>query len=78
VLPDGAIEYALDDVRYLIKNYHQLKIRLENEQKLEWLMEEGQSLLDIAWVASQKDNAVLQYLVLRCAQSKDNFVDKVC
>jgi hypothetical protein len=28
-------EYALDDVRYLIKNYHQLKIRLENEQKLE-------------------------------------------
>ncbi|CAC9640258.1 ribonuclease D [bacterium endosymbiont of Bathymodiolus sp. 5 South] len=46
-LPDGAIEYALDDVRYLIKNYHQLKIRLENEQKLEWLMEEGQSLLDV-------------------------------
>ena len=46
-LPDGAIEYALDDVRYLIKNYHQLKVRLENEQKLEWLMEEGQSLLNI-------------------------------
>jgi ribonuclease D len=22
-LPNGAIEYALDDVRYLIKNYHQ-------------------------------------------------------
>lgn len=47
-LPNGAIEYALDDVRYLIKNYHQLKTRLKNEQKLEWLMEEGQSLLDIS------------------------------
>ncbi|CAB5505463.1 ribonuclease D [Bathymodiolus thermophilus thioautotrophic gill symbiont] len=45
-LPDGAIEYALDDVRYLIKNYHQLKARLENEQKLSWLLEEGQSLLN--------------------------------
>jgi ribonuclease D len=32
------VEYALDDVRYLIKNYHQLKIRLENEQKLEWIV----------------------------------------
>ncbi|SSC11383.1 ribonuclease D [thiotrophic endosymbiont of Bathymodiolus puteoserpentis (Logatchev)] len=47
-LPDGAIEYSLDDVRYLIKNYRQLKTRLENEQKLKWLMEEGQSLLDIS------------------------------
>lgn len=46
-LPDGAIEYALDDVRYLIKNYYQLKLRLENEQKLHWLMEEGQYLLNI-------------------------------
>lgn len=46
-LPDGAIEYALDDVRYLIKNYHQLKQRLEDEKKLHWLMEEGQSLLDV-------------------------------
>jgi ribonuclease D len=26
-------------VRYLIKNYRQLKTRLENEQKLKWLME---------------------------------------
>ncbi|MDC9714442.1 MAG: ribonuclease D [Gammaproteobacteria bacterium] len=46
-LPAEAIEYALDDVRYLIKNYHQLKTKLESEQKLGWLMEEGQSLLDI-------------------------------
>lgn len=46
-LPDKAIEYALDDVVYLIKNYHQLKTLLENEQKLDWLMEEGQSMLDI-------------------------------
>ncbi len=44
-LPDGAIEYALDDVRYLIKNYHKLKAQLKNEQKLEWLMEETQATL---------------------------------
>ncbi|SMN11732.1 Ribonuclease D [uncultured Candidatus Thioglobus sp.] len=44
-LPKGAIEYALDDVRYLIKNYHQLKILLENEKKMEWIMEEGRSLV---------------------------------
>ncbi len=46
-LPDKAIEYALDDVTYLIKNYYQLKILLENEQKLDWLMQEGASLLDV-------------------------------
>ena len=46
-LPEAAIEYALDDVRYLIKNYQQLKIRLKDEKKLAWLMEEGQSLLAI-------------------------------
>jgi len=28
-LPDEAIEYALDDVRYLLKNYHQLKTQLK-------------------------------------------------
>ena len=33
-LPEGAIEYALDDVRYLIKNYHQLKAQLQAENKL--------------------------------------------
>ncbi|CAC9623756.1 Ribonuclease D (EC 3.1.26.3) [uncultured Gammaproteobacteria bacterium] len=46
-LPDEAIEYALDDVRYLIKNYHQLKARLQDEHKLAWLLEEGQSLLHL-------------------------------
>lgn len=46
-LPEKAVEYALDDVRYLIKNYAQLKTLLENEQKLNWLMEEGHALLNI-------------------------------
>ncbi|BAS68030.1 ribonuclease D [Bathymodiolus septemdierum thioautotrophic gill symbiont] len=45
-LPDEAIKYALEDVTYSIKNYHQLKKRLENEGKLDWLLEEGQSILD--------------------------------
>ena len=46
-LPDEAIEYALDDVRYLLKNYHQLKAQLEVEEKSTWIEEEGKSLLDI-------------------------------
>ncbi|KAA0446133.1 MAG: ribonuclease D [Candidatus Thioglobus sp.] len=45
-LPEKAIEYALDDVVYLIKNYYQLKTLLEKGQKLNWLLEDGQSLLD--------------------------------
>ncbi len=46
-LPKKAVEYALDDVVYLIKNYAQLKTLLENERKLDWLMQEGKSMLDI-------------------------------
>ncbi len=46
-LPEGAIEYALDDVRYLIKNYHQLKAQLYAENKLDWIVEEAQHLLNI-------------------------------
>jgi ribonuclease D len=46
-LPEEAIEYALDDVRYLIKNYHQLKAQLQAENKLDWIVEEAQKLLNI-------------------------------
>ncbi len=46
-LPEAAIEYALDDVRYLIKNYHQLKAQLQAENKLDWIVEEAQNLLNI-------------------------------
>ena len=46
-LPEGAIEYALDDVRYLIKNYHQLKAQLQDENKSDWIVEEAQNLLNI-------------------------------
>ena len=46
-LPKGAIEYALDDVRYLLKNYHQLQAQLQTENKLDWITEEAQVLLDI-------------------------------
>ena len=46
-LPEEAIEYALDDVRYLIKNYHQLKAQLQAENKLDWIIEEAQNLLNI-------------------------------
>ncbi len=46
-LPDGAIEYALDDVRYLLKNYQQLTQQLLNDHKADWANEESKSLLDI-------------------------------
>ncbi len=45
-LPQKAIEYALDDVRYLHKNYQQLCAQLEAENKIDWLQEEIQPLLN--------------------------------
>lgn len=46
-LPKEAIEYALDDVRYLLKNYTQLYEQLNQENKLDWLMLEGSDLSHI-------------------------------
>ncbi len=46
-LPKEAIEYALDDVRYLLKNYYQLQAQLKTEEKSSWIKEEGKSLLEI-------------------------------
>lgn len=46
-LPAEAIEYALDDVRYLLKNYQQIQAQLQAENKLDWIAEEAQSLLNI-------------------------------
>ena len=46
-LPEAAIEYALDDVRYLIKNYSQLSKQLTAEGKLDWLMQDGLDLSNI-------------------------------
>ncbi len=56
-LPDGAIEYALDDVRYLIKNYFQLEQQLESEGKLNWISEESNYLLDVQLYNPPVDNA---------------------
>ena len=44
-LPAGAIDYALDDVRYLLESQQQLQKRLIQENKLDWLIEDGQKLL---------------------------------
>ncbi len=46
-LPDEALEYALDDVRYLLKNFYRLKSQLKTEHKSHWIEQEGQLLLDI-------------------------------
>ena len=56
-LPAEAIEYALDDVRYLLKNYHQLQTQLQAENKLDWIKEEAQSLLNIELYVPPIDQA---------------------
>lgn len=45
-LPIKAIEYALDDVIYLLKNYHKLTDKLTIENKNEWVIEDSCKLLD--------------------------------
>ena len=45
-LPDDAIAYALDDVRYLLKNYQQLQAQLRLESKLAWVKEDSARLLN--------------------------------
>lgn len=56
-LPEEAIEYALDDVRYLIKNYSQLIEQLTQEQKLDWLMADGLELSNINLYLPNLDQA---------------------
>jgi len=45
-LPPGAIDYAVDDVRYLIKLKNILEQKLIREKKLDWAEEEFKSILD--------------------------------
>jgi ribonuclease D len=45
-LPKDVLEYALDDVRYLLPNYKILKDKLDSENKTQWLDEETSPLLD--------------------------------
>ncbi len=45
-LADDQIEYALDDVRYLLEIYRNQMERLEARGRLEWYLEEAESLTD--------------------------------
>jgi len=45
-LPVNVIEYALDDVRYLLPNFEKLKYELTLSKKIKWLDEETRFLLD--------------------------------
>jgi len=45
-LPVNVIEYALDDVRYLLPNFEKLKHELTISKKIQWLDEETRFLLD--------------------------------
>jgi ribonuclease D len=56
-LPEKALEYALDDVLYLLKNYAQLRQQLTDEHKLDWLLAEGADLADINLYLPNLDQA---------------------
>ena len=45
-LPANVVEYALDDVRYLLPNFEKLKHELTISKKIQWLDEETRFLLD--------------------------------
>ena len=45
-LPEEVLQYALDDVKYLLPNYEILKAKLIESDKLEWLIEEVSFLLN--------------------------------
>jgi len=45
-LPENVVEYALDDVRYLLPNFEKLKHELTISKKIQWLDEETRFLLD--------------------------------
>ena len=45
-LPVNVIEYALDDVRYLLPNFEKLKHELNISKKIQWLDEETRFFLD--------------------------------
>ena len=45
-LPEDVLQYALDDVKYLLPHYKILKAKLIKTEKLQWLSEEVSFLLD--------------------------------
>ena len=45
-LPANVVEYALNDVRYLLSNFEKLKHELTISKKIQWLDEETRFLLD--------------------------------
>jgi len=55
-LPDDVMEYALDDVRYLLPIYKKLKAKLKTTNKLDWLIEETNALLKYELYDAPIDN----------------------
>ena len=45
-LPEDVLQYALDDVKYLLPHYEMLKAELIKSEKLQWLSEESGFLLE--------------------------------
>jgi len=45
-LPAEVLQYALDDVRYLLPAWEELRRRLENSQRLDWFAEDCRRLLE--------------------------------
>jgi ribonuclease D len=59
------VEYALDDVRYLLPLKSELQERLDKLKRLEWLAEELAELADVAAVVTEPEQAWLRIKGLR-------------
>lgn len=47
-LTDKQVEYAIDDVRYLIKSYDVMLAKLERKGRVQWVLDETRPLADIS------------------------------
>ena len=57
-LPDAFVEYAAEDVEYLLPAYDKLTERLENLGRLQWAVEDSMNLLDLSLYESDARHAI--------------------
>ena len=57
-LPDAFIEYAAEDVQYLLPAYDKLTERLEEIGRLQWAVEDSMDLLDLSLYESDVADAI--------------------
>lgn len=59
-LPPELLEYAVEDVQYLLPAYERLGARLEELGRLQWALEDSRDLLDETLYAANPEGAVLR------------------